>query len=81
MGQKINTLNKVDNKLIGKYKDRSIQHHIATKIEFSISIAGTDFNDVEEALIHAYRCGLASMDSEQVKKSKEGKSAVDQDEL
>ncbi|MDR0501815.1 MAG: hypothetical protein LBH16_00690 [Treponema sp.] len=81
MGQKISMLSKVDNKAVGKYKDRSIQHSIATKLEFTVNIAGTDFNDIEEAVIHAYRCGLAAMYSEQSKKSKEGKSAVDQDEL
>ena len=81
MGQKMSVLNKVDNKAVSKYSDKSIQHHIATNIGFNISIAGTDFTDIEEALIYAYRCGLAAMDSEQSKKSKEGKSVVDQDEL
>ena len=81
MGQKISMLNKVDNKLIGKYNDRSIQHSITTKMEFNINIAGTDFNDFEEAVIHAYRCGLAAMSTEQTKKVKEGSSIVDQDEL
>jgi len=81
MGQKINMLNKVDNKLVSKFNDKSIQHNIATKLEFNVNIAGTEFNDIEEAIIHAYRCGLAVMSSEQSKKSKEGASAVDQDEL
>jgi len=81
MGQKISMLNKVDGKLIGKYSDKSIQHHIATKLEFNINIAGTDFNDLEEAIVHAYRCGLAAMSSEQTKKVKEGVGVVDQDEL
>jgi len=81
MGQKISMLNKIDNKLIGKYSDKSIQHRIATKLEFDINIAGTDFNDIEEAIVHAYRCGLAAMSSEQAKKVKEGVGAVDQDEL
>ena len=81
MGQKISMLNKVDNNLIGKYNDMSIQHHIATKLEFKINIAGTDFNDIEEAIVHAYRCGLANMNSEHMKKSKEDTSVVDQDEL
>ena len=81
MGQKINMLNKVDNNLIGKYKDMSIQHRIATKLEFNITIAGTDFTDFEEAIIHAYRCGLVTMNSEQFKKSKENNSTLDQDEL
>jgi hypothetical protein len=80
MGQKISMLNKVDNKLVNKYKDMSIQHHIATKLEFTINIAGTDFENIEEALIHAYRCGLAHMNSDQTKKNKEG-GGVDQDEL
>ena len=81
MSQKISMLNKIDNNLVSKYKDKSIQHHIATKLEFSINIAGTDFNDIEEAIIHSYRCGLAAMTSEQSKKNKEGSSGVDQDEL
>ena len=81
MGQKVNVLNKVDNKLVSKYNDMSIQHHIATKLEFIVSIAGTEFTDIEEAVIYAYRCGLAAMSSEQSKKLKDGKSDVDQDEL
>ena len=81
MAQKISMLSKVDNKLINKYNDKSIQHRIATKLEFNINIAGTDFNDIEEAIIHAYRCGLAAMSSEQSKKVKEGVGVVDQDEL
>jgi len=81
MGQKVSMLNKADTKVINKYNDRSIQHNIATKLEFSINIAGTDFTDIEEAIVFAYRCGLAAMSSEQSKKIKEGKSAVDQDEL
>ena len=81
MGQKVNMLNKVDSKLVGKYSDKSIQHHIATQLNFNIEIAGTEFNDIEEAIIYAYRCGLAAMNSEQTKKNKEGTSVVDQDEL
>ena len=81
MGQKVNVLNKVDDKLISKYSDKSIQHNITTKLEFNITIAGTEFNDIEDAIIYAYRCGLASMSSDQTKKIKEGKSGVDQDEL
>jgi len=81
MGQKVNVLNNVDDKLVSEYKDRSIKHHIDTKLEFHINIAGTDFNDVEEAINYAYRCGLAAMNSYQSKKGKEDKSAVDQDEL
>jgi hypothetical protein len=80
MGQKISMLNKVDNKLVSKYKDKSIQHHVATKLDFTINIAGTDFNNIEEAIIHAYRCGLAFMNSDQSKKNNESGS-VDQDEL
>jgi hypothetical protein len=81
MSQKISMLNNVDNELVGKYKDRSIKLHIASKLEFNINIAGTDFNDIEEAIIHAYRCGLAAMHSDQSKKGREDISAVDQDEL
>ena len=74
-------LNNVDNQLVSEYKDKSIEHHIDTKLEFNINIAGTEFNNIEDAIIYAYRCGLAAMKSEQVKKSKEGQGAVDQDEL
>ena len=81
MGQKLSVLNKVDAKLVGKYNDKSIQHHIDTKLEFNIDIAGTSFSDIEEAIMYAYRCGMAVMSSEQSKKSKEGDSVVDQDEL
>ena len=81
MGQKINMLNKIDNNSVSKYNDMSIQHHIATKLDFNITVAGTDFKDLEEAIVHAYRCGLAAMNSEQFKRSKEDKSVVDQDEL
>jgi hypothetical protein len=81
MGQKVSMLNSVDNELVGKFNDKSIKHRITTTFAFNINVAGTDFNSIEEAIIHAYRCGLATMNSEQSKKSKEGKSAVDQDEL
>jgi hypothetical protein len=81
MGQKISVLDNVDNELVGKYKDKSIDHHVATNLEFNINVAGTDFDSIEEAIIHAYRCGLAAMNSDHSKKSKEGKSLVDQDEL
>jgi len=81
MGDKISVLNKVDDKAVNKFSDKSIQHSISTKLNFNINIAGTDFTDLEEAIIHAYRCGLAAMTSEQTKRIKEGKSAVDQDEL
>jgi len=81
MGQKISMLNKVDSKSVGKHSDKSILQKVATKLEFNINIAGTDFTDIEEAINHAYRCGLAAMSSEQSKKNKEGTSVVDQDEL
>ena len=81
MGQKINVLNKVDDKMVKKFADKSIQHTIATKLDFNINIAGAEFNDLEAAIIYAYRCGLAAMSFDQSKKSKEGKSVVDQDEL
>jgi hypothetical protein len=81
MSQKISMLNKVDNELVSKYKDRSIKHNVATKLEFNINIAGTDFSNIEEAIVHAYRCGLAAVSSDQSKKSKESLSGVDQDEL
>jgi hypothetical protein len=80
MGQKINLLNKVDKKAVGKYKDKGIQQNIDTKLEFTINIAGTDFNNIEDAINHSFRCGLASANSDQYKKSKEVGS-VDQDEL
>ena len=81
MDRKMNMLGKVDDELVGNYKDKNIQFHIATKLEFDINIAGTDFTDIEEAIVHAYRCGLAIMHTEDKKKSKESKNAVDQDEL
>ncbi|MCL2245370.1 MAG: hypothetical protein FWC03_13035 [Treponema sp.] len=81
MGQKANVLSKVDDKLVNKFTDKNIQQSISTKLEFNINIAGTGFDDLEEAINHAYRCGLAAMSTEQTKKIKEGKSAVDQDEL
>ena len=81
MDQKMDRLNKVDDEQISNYKDKTIQYHIATKLEFNINIAGTEFNDIEEAIVHAYRCGLAAMSTEQAKKVKEGVGAVDQDEL
>ena len=81
MGKKVSMLNKVDNNSVSKYNDMSIQHHIATKLEFTINVAGTDFSDLEEAIVHAYRCGLVAMNSEQMKKSREDKNVLDQDEL
>ncbi|MDR0316010.1 MAG: hypothetical protein LBH97_03820 [Treponema sp.] len=80
MAQKVSMLKKIDNKLVDKYKDMGIQHRITTNLEFTVNIAGTDFNNIEEAIAHAYRCGLASQDSDQPKKIKENGS-VDQDEL
>jgi hypothetical protein len=80
MGQKLNILKKVDNDLVNKYKDMGIQHHISTKLAFTINVAGTDFDDIEEAIVHAYRCGLASTSSDQYRKNKESGS-VNQDEL
>jgi hypothetical protein len=81
MGQKISMLNKADNELVAGYKDKSIKNRVTTKLEFNINVAGTDFNNVEEAITHAYRCGLAATSTDQSKKSKEGISGVDQDEL
>jgi len=81
MAQKINLLNAIDQALVDEYKDRGIKNQIATKLEFNINIAGTEFSDIGEAITHAYRCGLAAMNSYQIKKSKEGKNVVDQDEL
>jgi hypothetical protein len=79
MGQKISMLNKADNELVSKYKDKSIKSRITTTLEFNINIAGTDFTNIEEAIIFAYRCGLANTD--QSRKFKESLSGVDQDEL
>ena len=81
MAQKVSLLKSIDDKQVSKYTDKSIQHNITTKLEFHITIAGVDFTDMEEAIIYAYRCGLAAMDSEQSRKSKEGVGSVDQDEL
>jgi hypothetical protein len=81
MSQETNMLSNVDKELVSGFKDKSIKHHISTKLEYSINVAGTDFDNVEEAINHAYRCGLASMNSLQSGKSKEDKSSVDQDEL
>jgi hypothetical protein len=67
--------------LVSKYKDKSIKQNVVTKLEFAINIAGTDFSNIEEAIIHAYRCGLAAVNYDQSKKSKESISGVDQDEL
>jgi hypothetical protein len=80
MAKKTSVLNKVDIKLINKFNDMSIQQKIATKLEFTINIAGTEFDDIEEAINHAYRCGLANTNSDQSRKIKEDGS-VDQDEL
>jgi hypothetical protein len=80
MGQKINMLNKADSNLVSKYKDMGIKNHIATKLEFTINVAGIDFDNIEEAIIYAYRCGLSQMGSDQSKKGRESGS-VNQDEL
>ena len=81
MGQKISMLNNVDTKFVDDYKDKSIKHHVATRLDYTIKIAGTEFQDIGEAINFAYRCGLAAMNSYHFKKSKEDKGAVDQDEL
>jgi hypothetical protein len=81
MSQETNILSNVDKELISEFHDKSIKHHVATKLEFKINVAGTDFDDIEEAINYAYRCGLASMNSLQSVKSKEDMSTVDQDEL
>jgi hypothetical protein len=78
MAQKISMVNKVDKKLVNKFKDKGIQSQIDTKLEFSINIAGSEFNNIEDAINYAYRCGLASGGSDQPKKSI---GSVDQDEL
>jgi hypothetical protein len=77
MGQKTNMLSKIDSDIVDEYRDKSIKSRIATKLDFNISIAGNDFDNFEEAIVFAYRCGLA----EQSKKSREGISGLDQDEL
>jgi hypothetical protein len=71
---------KINDDLISEYKNKSIEHRIDTKLEININIAGTDFNDIGEAINHAYRCGLAA-GSATFKKSENGSGAVDQDEL
>ena len=81
MEQKVFLLKHVDNNETANYKEKSIQHKISTKLEFNINIAGTNFTDIEEAIVHAYRCGLVDMNSDQSKRDKEGISGVDQDEL
>jgi hypothetical protein len=80
MSQKTSMLKKVDDELVSKFKDMGIKQQIATKLEFTINIAGTDFDNIEEAITHAYRCGLASANPDQTKKRKES-GGVDQDEL
>jgi len=77
MSKKISMMN---DELISEYKNKSIEHHIDTKLEININIAGIDFNDIGEAVNHAYRCGLAA-GSTTFKKSKNDSGAVDQDEL
>jgi len=81
MAQKISMLSNLDNELVSEYNDKGIKHQITTKLDFKINVAGTEFTDIGEAITHAYRCGLAAMNSLNTKKIKEGKSSVDQDEL
>jgi len=81
MAQKISMLSSLDNELVSEYKDKGIKQQISTKLDFKINVAGTEFTDMGEAITHAYRCGLAAMNSLNTKKIKEGKSSVDQDEL
>jgi hypothetical protein len=78
MGKK-NSASNDDNNLVNDFKDKSIKHSITSKLEFNINIGGTEFHDLEEAINHAYRCGLA--ESYQIMKSSEQHGAVDQDEL
>jgi len=77
MSKKVNMPN-ISNDLISEYKNKNIEYHIDTKLEFNINVAGTDFNDIGEAINHAYRCGLATASP---KKNKEDIGSVDQDEL
>jgi len=83
MSQKISLLDSIDTKLVDDYNDKGIKHEISTKLEFTINIAGTEFKNIEDALNYAYRCGLAAMKSNKVKKTKVGDDIVDvdQDEL
>ena len=81
MGQNVNMLNNVDNELVSEYEDKTIKHHISTKLEFNVNIAGADFDDIGEAINYAYRCGLAAASSAPSKKSKKGEGSVNQDEL
>ena len=81
MANKVSMLNEVDDQAVSKFKDKTIQQRISTKLEFAINVAGSSFTNIEEAIVYAYRCGLATMNSEETKKSKESKSVVDQDEL
>jgi len=78
MSKKTSVLNNVDDGIISELKDKCIKHEISTKLEFTINIAGTDFNDIGEAINYAYRCGLAATSSPL---SKKNSGAVDQDEL
>ena len=81
MSKEISRLNNVDKELVSEFKDKSIEHHITTRLAFNINIAGTEFHDIKEAINHAYRCGLAAMNSYQSEKSKENIGSLDQDEL
>jgi hypothetical protein len=77
MAQKTSMLNKVDYESVSEYNDRSIKNRITTKLEYNINIAGTEFYSFEEAIVFAYRCGLA----EQSRKNRESIGMLDQDEL
>jgi len=77
MSKKISMPN-INSALVNEYKNKYIEYHIDTKLEFSINIAGTEFNDIGDAINHAYRCGLAAIGP---KKNNEDAGSVDQDEL
>ena len=76
-----NVLSEVDSEQINKFKDMSVQHSITTKLEININIAGKEFDDIEQAILYAYRCGLVAMNSGQSVMGKGAKSGVDQDDL
>jgi len=81
MSHKNSMLNNIDSKLVNEFTDNNIKHKIETKLEFNINIAGTNFDNIEDAINHAYRCGLAAASSDHVKKNKGNMGSVDQDEL
>jgi len=78
MANKVDILEKVDEKLVSKFKDENILHSITTKLDFKINIAGTDLVNIDEAINYAYRCGLSVASGDSAKKVK---GSVDQDEL